>query len=62
MPLNMPAADIVPVAVLELLHVPPVVVDVSVAVAPVHTDVDPLIADGVGFTVTILVTRHVPML
>jgi hypothetical protein len=36
----------------KLLHVPPAVTSLSVKVYPVHTDPVPVIADGVGLTVT----------
>lgn len=41
-----------------LLHVPPEGVELSVTVAPAHTWVVPVIADGKGFTVTTAVARH----
>ncbi len=40
---------------LLLLHVPPLVASVSVAVVPGHRDVAPPIAAGSGFTVTVVV-------
>jgi hypothetical protein len=39
-----------------LLHVPPDGVGLNVIELPVHTDVDPVIADGSAFTVTAAVT------
>lgn len=43
---------IVATVTLLLAHVPPVLALLSVVVAPVHTDVVPVIAAGSGFTVT----------
>ncbi len=45
-------------AVLLLLHVPPVVVFVSVVVAPSHTENEPPIAAGSGFTTKEVVLKH----
>jgi hypothetical protein len=61
MPDTMP--DIVPtVAIigLLLLQVPPVVTSDNVVVDPTHKIVVPVIADGKGFTVTVIVTLHPP--
>ena len=43
----------VAIAVLLLLHVPPVVASPSVVVAPAQTLVVPVIAAGAGLTVTV---------
>jgi hypothetical protein len=54
-PVTVPDTDpIVPVLVLLLLHVPPGVASLRVAVPPIHTLTLPLIATGCAFTVTIL--------
>lgn len=45
-------ASTVPIDGLLLLHVPPAGVEVSVVVAPRHAILIPVIADGVGVTVT----------
>jgi hypothetical protein len=45
---------IVPVAAVLLLHVPPAGVLLSGAVEPAHIAAIPLIADGVGFIVTVM--------
>jgi hypothetical protein len=44
--------------VLLLLHVPVPEPSLNVVVAPIHTDLTPLIADGSGLTVTVAVTLH----
>jgi hypothetical protein len=46
----------VAIAVLLLLHVPPVVASLRLIVAPWHTDVAPLITPTAPFTVAIAVT------
>lgn len=51
-------APTVAVAVLLLLHVPPVVVELNVVTAPVHTVEAPDIAAGNGLTVTVAITRQ----
>lgn len=43
----------VALVVLELLHTPPVVADVSVPLAPIHTVVGPVIKLGSAYTVTV---------
>jgi hypothetical protein len=45
----------VPIAVVLLVHVPPVIGCVSGVVSPSHTELAPTIADGAGVTVTTLV-------
>lgn len=50
MPVTTPDVLTVPSAVLLLLHVPPVVVSVSVVVRPVHTFIVPVSAAGCRFT------------
>ena len=58
-PVTIPVvAPTVAVAVLLLLHVPPVVGSLSVVVAPMHTTAVPVIAAGSGFTVTVAVFVH----
>ncbi len=52
MPVTIPVDPTVAVAVVPLVQVPPVVISLSVVVAPVHTVSVPLIAAGVLFTVT----------
>jgi len=53
MPVTTPVlASAVSITVLLLLHVPPLMVLPSAIVAPRHTLVAPLIADGVGVTVS----------
>jgi hypothetical protein len=48
-PLTMPVSEpTVATAVLLLLHVPPLAVSLSVTGVPVHTDVEPEIADKTG--------------
>jgi hypothetical protein len=52
-PVTTPPALIVATPMLPELQVPPVVVSPSVIVCPVHTELAPVIAAGVMFTVTI---------
>jgi hypothetical protein len=52
------AEPIVATAVLLLAHVPPAGVAEYVVVAPEHTEAEPLIAEGVVFTVTTLVAKQ----
>jgi hypothetical protein len=47
-PLTTPPVVIVPTVVALLLHVPPPVTSLSDVVAPVHTEVAPVIAEGTG--------------
>ena len=62
-PVNTPDEEpMVAVAVLLLLQLPPVVALPSVVVAPSHTGVDPVMADGEGFTVTVRVADALPQL
>ena len=49
-------APIVATEVLEHVQVPPVMASDNVVVPPVPTVVLPIIADGIAFTVTVLVT------
>lgn len=51
-------ASILPTVGVLLLHVPPVVLLLSVVVAPWHTVNTPVIAAGTGFTVTTDVVTH----
>jgi hypothetical protein len=53
-PVTIPVELTVAIAVLLLLHVPPVVASVSVDVPPTATVVVPEIAAGTGLTVTVL--------
>lgn len=56
MPVTTPVAVLtVAMAVLPLLHVAPAVAVLSVVVRPVHKVVLPVIAAGIGFTVTVAV-------
>lgn len=58
-PLTTPVVpSMVATVVLLLLHVPPAVVSVSVVVPPTHTPDAPVIAPGVGLTVTTAVRRQ----
>ena len=64
-PAEMPATrpdkePTVPMAVLLLLHLPPLEMSLNVVVAPVHTWAVPVIADGVAYTVTITEVVAVP--
>ena len=65
-PVTMPVTPTVPVAMLVLLHVPPVVMSLSGVVAPpAHTTVVPVIAAGLigkGFTVAITLAASLPQL
>ena len=56
MPVTIPVVEIVPTIRLVLLHTPPPTVLVNVVVDPWHTVSVPLIADGTGLTVTVVVT------
>jgi hypothetical protein len=51
-------AGTVAIPVLLLLHVPPVVPSIKVAVEPVHATLVPLMTDGSALTVTIVVMRQ----
>lgn len=51
-----PADVMVATVVLLLLQVPPVVASVSAEVAPTHIVVAPLIGDGAGLMVSVLLT------
>ena len=48
----------VAVAVVPELHIPPVVRSLSIVVEPAHTKAGPLIAAGLGFTVSTRVVAH----
>lgn len=54
-PVTIPKPETVATAVLLLLHIPPAVASLRAIVAPAHTVVGPVIADGKGFTVTTVV-------
>lgn len=61
MPVQTPELDPIVATVVELLlHVPPVVPQVSVVVVPGQIELQPLIDVGAGFTVTLWVTKPVP--
>lgn len=62
-PVTVPLLPTVAMAVLPLLQVPPGVASASAAVAPTHkpTPVEGVIADGRGLTVTVAVTKQVPV-
>jgi len=51
-PVTTPVAVTVAVAVVPLLHTPPDVTSLKVVVAPVHTVLLPVIAEGSALTVT----------
>lgn len=54
-----PVADPMPTfVVLLLVHVPPVGVLLSVLANPRHADREPLIVDGNGFTLMLVVVRQ----
>jgi hypothetical protein len=57
-------ALMVAIVVLLLRQLPPLTPSIMVAVLPTHTDVSPLMvpADGVVFTVTVVVVVAVPQL
>src|SRR3954468_20312933 len=58
-PVTTPVADpTVAIAVLLLVHVPPLTVLVSVIILPWHTGTFPPIAEGLGFTVICWVALH----
>jgi len=48
------------IAELLLLHAPPVVASLSIVARPTQTSETPVIDAGVGFTVTIVSTMHLP--
>jgi hypothetical protein len=61
-PVTIPVPDpTVAIPLLLLLQVPPVVASLSVIWEPAITVLLPEIAPGVGFTVTIVVEEHVPI-
>ena len=58
-PVTIPVIEfMIAVAVLPLVHVPPVGVHASVLVAPIHTLPEPVIALGNAFTVTVAVLKQ----
>ena len=58
-PVSTPVSDpIVATAVLELIHVPPLVASLSVVVAPIQAVVVPVIDDGGGFMVNTVVAKQ----
>ena len=59
-PVTLPDASIVPVAVLPLLQVPPGVASLSGIVWPLHTISGPVMDKGDWFTVTICVAMLTP--
>ncbi len=54
-PVTIPDVPTVAIPELPLTHDPPVGVDDNVVVAPTHTDIVPVIADGAANTVTVVV-------
>ena len=64
MPVTVPAALTVAMAVLLLLHVPPATPSVRVMVAPVHTELGPDMEPAVGAAVmvTVVVVVVLPQL
>jgi hypothetical protein len=60
MPVRMPEDEIVPTAVLLLLHEPPPGDEDNVVDAPEHTVAVPVIDEGAETTVTTVVERHPP--
>lgn len=54
-------APAVAIVGLMLLHTPGVVASLSVIVLPTHTDGIPVIAAGNGYTVTVVTTKHPPV-
>jgi hypothetical protein len=52
---TIPAVDIVATPVELLVHMPPVVVFVSVSAVPAHANIEPPMAAGLGCTVSIAV-------
>ena len=61
MPVSTPVVEMVPVAPVTLVHVPPVVASVSAVVSPLHTDSAPVIIAGCRSTVTIVVAAQLPI-
>ena len=63
-PVTAPVLPTVAIAVLLLLHTPPVVASLNVVVAPEHTDFVPVTvpADGMEPKVTVAVADAVPQL
>ena len=59
-PVTTPVLFTVAVAVLALLHEPPVVVHARVVVVPGHTLAVPVMVAGVWFTVTVAHDAHPP--
>lgn len=57
-PQKKPGLSIEPTVEGLLLHVPPVVVTVYVLQLPTHIASGPVIADGVAFTVMVVVTKQ----
>lgn len=54
----MPGEEMVATEMLELVHVPPLLVSVSEIMEPVHTEPGPVIGAGDTFTVTAAVVKH----
>jgi hypothetical protein len=57
-PVATPLVPTVATAPLELDHVPPVIELESAIAEPAHTVLPPLIADGIGLTVTVLTAKQ----
>jgi hypothetical protein len=58
LPVTIPEPDTEATNALELLHAPPGTTLASVVVLPTHKLVDPVIAGGTAFTVTILKVKQ----
>jgi hypothetical protein len=57
-PVIFPPASTLTIAVLLLLHAPPLMASLRAVVAPWHTCVVPVIADGVGLMVTVVLMEQ----
>lgn len=57
MPLTIPEVPTVAIVVLALLHVPPGLASASGVVEPWHTEVAPVMAATLGFTVIVRVVK-----
>ena len=57
-----PALPTVAIAVLPLLHIPPVVASLRLSVVPWHTEVAPCIGPTAPFTVAIAVAKQLPVM
>ena len=57
-PVTIPEAEPIEIAVAAVLHVPPVTVFVSIIVDPAHTAAEPAMDAGTVLTVTFFVAAH----